>query len=141
MFPINVLNFARPDESTAAATYCTLNEPHPKTNRQPTERLFKLTIPCTGIVHCSIPQPGLTRKNSIPSMVKAPFANNENQRPCRPPRTHILPCVKQHPSSTHAPAVVPLSVMFSNGNFILSCLLYTSPSPRDQRGSRMPSSA
>ena len=30
-----------------------------------------------------------------------------------------------------------------NGNFELdaSCLLYTSPSPRDQRGSRMPSSA
>ena len=27
------------------------------------------------------------------------------------------------------------------GGIILSCLLYTSPSPRDQRGSRMPSSA
>ena len=26
-------------------------------------------------------------------------------------------------------------------NYIKSCLLYTSPSPRDQRGSRMPSSA
>ena len=26
-------------------------------------------------------------------------------------------------------------------NFYFSCLLYTSPSPRDQRGSRMPSSA
>ena len=25
--------------------------------------------------------------------------------------------------------------------FVFSCLLYTSPSPRDQRGSRMPSSA
>ena len=31
----------------------------------------------------------------------------------------------------------------SDGDFTLSesCLLYTSPSPRDQRGSRMPSSA
>ena len=29
----------------------------------------------------------------------------------------------------------------SNGNDIITCLLYTSPSPRDQRGSRMPSSA
>ena len=28
-----------------------------------------------------------------------------------------------------------------NGTTVLSCLLYTSPSPRDQRGSRMPSSA
>ena len=26
-------------------------------------------------------------------------------------------------------------------DYILDCLLYTSPSPRDQRGSRMPSSA
>ena len=30
-------------------------------------------------------------------------------------------------------------IEISNG--ILTCLLYTSPSPRDQRGSRMPSSA
>ena len=29
----------------------------------------------------------------------------------------------------------------SNGIYVNSCLLYTSPSPRDQRGSRMPSSA
>ena len=29
---------------------------------------------------------------------------------------------------------------YQDGDFI-SCLLYTSPSPRDQRGSRMPSSA
>ena len=28
-----------------------------------------------------------------------------------------------------------------NNTWILGCLLYTSPSPRDQRGSRMPSSA
>ena len=27
------------------------------------------------------------------------------------------------------------------GDFVKTCLLYTSPSPRDQRGSRMPSSA
>ena len=30
---------------------------------------------------------------------------------------------------------------FVRGHLALSCLLYTSPSPRDQRGSRMPSSA
>ena len=42
-----------------------------------------------------------------------------------------------------------LSVLMKNPNFLildeptndLDCLLYTSPSPRDQRGSRMPSSA
>ena len=31
--------------------------------------------------------------------------------------------------------------LLESGDHILSCLLYTSPSPRDQRGSRMPSSA
>ena len=30
---------------------------------------------------------------------------------------------------------------FKDANWCLLCLLYTSPSPRDQRGSRMPSSA
>ena len=32
-------------------------------------------------------------------------------------------------------------VLQSLGDQIMNCLLYTSPSPRDQRGSRMPSSA
>ena len=32
-------------------------------------------------------------------------------------------------------------VKFINGQVTNDCLLYTSPSPRDQRGSRMPSSA
>ena len=34
-----------------------------------------------------------------------------------------------------------LGLPFSLGAFIFGCLLYTSPSPRDQLGSRMPSSA
>ena len=33
------------------------------------------------------------------------------------------------------------SAFSADGTADLSCLLYTSPSPRDQRGSRMPSSA
>ena len=33
------------------------------------------------------------------------------------------------------------SPIISTDKHIISCLLYTSPSPRDQRGSRMPSSA
>ena len=33
------------------------------------------------------------------------------------------------------------SVVATEGSIIPACLLYTSPSPRDQRGSRMPSSA
>ena len=35
----------------------------------------------------------------------------------------------------------PTDVAFSNPPVFWDCLLYTSPSPRDQRGSRMPSSA
>ena len=31
--------------------------------------------------------------------------------------------------------------LIDTGGWISDCLLYTSPSPRDQRGSRMPSSA
>ena len=38
----------------------------------------------------------------------------------------------------HSKNGLPEFVKFLDGN---SCLLYTSPSPRDQRGSRMPSSA
>ena len=40
---------------------------------------------------------------------------------------------------------VPIEIDFKNRRFKIHqykyCLLYTSPSPRDQRGSRMPSSA
>ena len=32
-------------------------------------------------------------------------------------------------------------IQLKNNGYTESCLLYTSPSPRDQRGSRMPSSA
>ena len=36
----------------------------------------------------------------------------------------------------------PEAVIWQGGNFDgKTCLLYTSPSPRDQRGARMPSSA
>ena len=34
-----------------------------------------------------------------------------------------------------------VTVLFADGAVVEVCLLYTSPSPRDQRGSRMPSSA
>ena len=40
------------------------------------------------------------------------------------------------PYGLHTIAGVPVFL-----NYYASCLLYTSPSPRDQRGSRMPSSA
>ena len=41
--------------------------------------------------------------------------------------------------STHIEGVI--SATFNLHSVIVLCLLYTSPSPRDQRGSRMPSSA
>ena len=39
------------------------------------------------------------------------------------------------------PMSMAACMMLALSAFIMSCLLYTSPSPRDQRGSRMPSSA
>ena len=47
-------------------------------------------------------------------------------------RTSLWTCGQRYaPAPTHTPAPTPAH----------TCLLYTSPSPRDQRGSRMPSSA
>ena len=39
------------------------------------------------------------------------------------------------------PSFVNLGAYVDSGTMVDTCLLYTSPSPRDQRGSRMPSSA
>ena len=39
------------------------------------------------------------------------------------------------------PALSADGIAFAYANDLYTCLLYTSPSPRDQRGSRMPSSA
>ena len=36
---------------------------------------------------------------------------------------------------------VSVDKVAASGGYMMACLLYTSPSPRDQRGSRMPSSA
>ena len=48
-------------------------------------------------------------------------------------------------TSTTAPITIPAGEFRIFGNQLATlsnnCLLYTSPSPRDQRGSRMPSSA
>ena len=46
---------------------------------------------------------------------------------------------KQRVSGTAGGGMV--TVEATGASEIVSCLLYTSPSPRDQRGSRMPSSA
>ena len=50
------------------------------------------------------------------------------------------PGVNTSQGEGHRDAVVFRGVR-STADFYLDCLLYTSPSPRDQRGSRMPSSA
>ena len=44
-------------------------------------------------------------------------------------------------ASKYPPALTALLKERDNAESKVSCLLYTSPSPRDQRGSRMPSSA
>ena len=47
---------------------------------------------------------------------------------------------EQGSDSLNDPAVKPWLEQYA-GQQLTNCLLYTSPSPRDQRGSRMPSSA
>ena len=49
-------------------------------------------------------------------------------------------------ANAHAPGTLAVSVRdagqrYEDLGLLGTCLLYTSPSPRDQRGSRMPSSA
>ena len=63
----------------------------------------------------------------------------------RPPRVPIVVTEGQVPdTNAHLPDGTPIKVRdLIKGKYtvIKTCLLYTSPSPRDQRGSRMPSSA
>ena len=47
----------------------------------------------------------------------------------------------QHYEISSPPQSLPVNTSTSSPGHNQSCLLYTSPSPRDQRGSRMPSSA
>ena len=51
----------------------------------------------------------------------------------------VLTQYKSHSLDVHISRTWSLSSEL--GNYVTTCLLYTSPSPRDQRGSRMPSSA
>ena len=57
----------------------------------------------------------------------------------------MMPALKRHFSAGQANGMpyMKVSMGFWHGGNVLgrTCLLYTSPSPRDQRGSRMPSSA
>ena len=53
----------------------------------------------------------------------------------------ILPVAARGQTSQEVRLEVSQLLFGSGPTFLNSCLLYTSPSPRDQRGSRMPSSA
>ena len=56
------------------------------------------------------------------------------------PELHA-PAAAVDPSATPLAATPPDDARIRDGELHATCLLYTSPSPRDQRGSRMPSSA
>ena len=55
--------------------------------------------------------------------------------------TTPLPPLHSYHDCVYIPATTPRAATPHLHHHVLSCLLYTSPSPRDQRGSRMPSSA
>ena len=54
---------------------------------------------------------------------------------------HILKISREEPSWTFLKWIMSIMVLMVFIAIANYCLLYTSPSPRDQRGSRMPSSA
>ena len=49
--------------------------------------------------------------------------------------------ISQTKTDPHVPSCVRSEGGYETSTYCITCLLYTSPSPRDQRGSRMPSSA
>ena len=53
----------------------------------------------------------------------------------------INPDISVKTERRHRQGAIPAIHRKANRSLFISCLLYTSPSPRDQRGSRMPSSA
>ena len=58
--------------------------------------------------------------------------------------THFIKRLNMREQLIRQVEIIPLEVIVRNvaaGTMAKRCLLYTSPSPRDQRGSRMPSSA
>ena len=76
---------------------------------------------------------GTPRDNDISKIVEAD-------------RAHIWHHLIQHkPFETNEPRIIvegkDMRVWDQNGKEHIDCLLYTSPSPRDMRRSRMPSSA
>ena len=92
------------------------------------EALLSLNIPA------STPKP-MSISRFLSSYQFAPLTNNEV--------SHGSDSQK-HISDEHFPQeIVPATQIAPNDDEHLNedCLLYTSPSPRDQRGSRMPSSA
>ena len=73
----------------------------------------------------------------LPQKMLSPTAITKCYYQLLPP-TAIINCYHQMLSPN---AIVDLWVMIHISLTACTCLLYTSPSPRDQRGSRMPSSA
>ena len=78
----------------------------------------------------------LERKNIVNDFAKKLFGNQ---------RAGIEGFISQknelRPDSSKALMTVANTLVIGHFSKLISCLLYTSPSPRDQRGSRMPSSA
>ena len=56
-------------------------------------------------------------------------------------RRSIIKSQEANPTGVRVKAECPLSEMFGYIGTLRTCLLYTSPSPRDPKTSRMPSSA
>ena len=82
--------------------------------------------------------------DDILNAVESALMAQGNDQTVIEPRVHLVPETSDKGHFNVLRGVVkPLHVAGIKvvGDFVNNCLLYTSPSPRDQRGSRMPSSA
>ena len=86
----------------------------------------------------------------LPDLKKVCFLPSERDRdflsPVSTQQRPFVSCIRRLAGARHVSPAVLLTLCPERGSEPLtsaprSCLLYTSPSPRDQRGSRMPSSA
>ena len=91
----------------------------------------------------NVPSPRSTQTTNLPSLDEQPvrLVSILSARQPRVVAADILPGRENNQNNQQRESTSRSSQRSSNGNPVCTCLLYTSPSPRDRVLSRMPSSA
>ena len=77
----------------------------------------------------------------VPALAQLSAASGIGGCVCSPLEAAALRAQHPEPFALVTPGIRPKGAAVGDQARVMGCLLYTSPSPRDQRGSRMPSSA